>query len=99
MKRIYLNELSLEELKALFGEVVREELLKQIKPTPPDEKFYSKQEVCSLLNLSLSSLNSYIKQKRIIAKRLNGRVILLHSDVMNSLKTIGAEKGSRQRGY
>lgn len=99
MKRIYLNELSIEELKAILGEVVREELLKNVHPPVPDEKVYNRKEVCKILNLSLSSLNKYVKNQSIKAKRLNGRVLFLHSDVMSSLKTIGSLKGSRQKGY
>lgn len=99
MKRIYLNEISLEELKELFVCVVREELNKTTIPINSEKEYLSRKQVAAFLNLSLGSLAKYVRNGNIPAKRLGNKVFFLKSDVEASLRTIKTVKHSRSREY
>lgn len=102
MKRIF-SEITLEEIRAALGpdfrQIVKEELSNNKQNQKPDEIFYSRSDVSRLLNLSLSSLNKYVKNGSVPARRLNGKVFFLRSEILDCMKPVRALKGSRPRGY
>jgi len=101
MKRIYLNELSLEELKALFVEVIREELNKVPKPQPNQDVLLSRKECALLLNCSLGSIAKYVRNGSLKAVRLPGSatIKIRKSDALASLNEIKTIKYSRQNNF
>jgi hypothetical protein len=95
MKKIFLHELTLEELKTSIGDIIREEFSKNNKPQKPDEVYYSRTQLASILSCSLSSLGKYVKNGSIKAKRLNGKIYFLKSDIEASMVSIKTFKHSR----
>lgn len=101
MQKHILISIPLHEFQDLIREVVRAEIQAQNKEPPKvtEEKYYSRREVAKLLSISLGSLNKYVKNGSIPAKRLNGRVLILKSSLESSLKNIKAIKHSRNKEY
>ena len=95
-KSILLESLSAENLKELIRDVIREEA----KPRNNDHqetepKFYTRNEVATLLKLSLPTLSGYTKEGRIQAMRIGRRVLYSEQAVQDALKVIPTTKGKR----
>jgi len=74
------QNLTPEELRKIF----REELLAiQPKEAP---KYLSREEVCSLLRISLPTLNTYTRKGILKGSKIGTRVLYLASDVQAALQ-------------
>ena len=76
---ILLQNLDSEGLKSLLKNVIREELAGI--PAKKEEKYFTRKELAGKLHISLPTLDSAIRQKRIKAVRLGGRVLIRESDL------------------
>ena len=61
-----------------------EELKKEFQPKKPEE-YLTRDEVCSLLKISLPTLNRYTKEGKLKKYSLIGRVLYKRSEIENSL--------------
>jgi excisionase family DNA binding protein len=74
-----------EELEELLRVVVKEELASQSISTPSpllDQKpFYSREETAGILQVTLPTLNKYVKNGSIICHRIGNRVLFKARDI------------------
>ena len=91
-----LESLSPETLKELIREVIREEAqLRNIAPQETKLKYYGREEVATLLKISLPTLHEYTKEGRIKAVRIKGRVLYSEEAIKEALKVVPTTKGKR----
>ena len=55
------------------------------KETPVEMKFYTRKETCELLQISLSTLDTYVKKGAITCSRLGTRVRFSQDDIDKAL--------------
>ena len=84
-----LNELAAEiiaQLKPLF------EGLYDTRGCEVHEKFLTRKQAATLLNISLPTLTDYTKHGKIVGYRLGTRVLYKHSEIANALNKIQSTK-------
>ena len=97
---IILHSTSLTELRAIIGEVFREELRQfntanQIPPKFSGE-YHSRHEVCELLKISTTTLYYWTKNGTLQGYRIGGRVLYKTVEVEAALSEIANFKGKHQ---
>ncbi|SNB29799.1 conserved hypothetical protein [Flavobacterium psychrophilum] len=84
--------LSVNDLTDLIKNCISTELQKIVSlttQTPKSEpEILTREEVKDLLKVSFTSLWKYNKQKTLIARKANGKVFYMRSDVMNLLNNV-----------
>ena len=79
-KEILLLSISLEDLKEIIREVIREEL------NPKDEKeLLNFKETCEFLGCSASTLNRWKAEGKVPYRKMGKRVFFLKSELLSSL--------------
>ena len=73
--------LSIEELRNLIKESVREEINRE-----KDKKLMSFKETCNFLECSASALNKWKSENRIPFKKLGKRVYFIKDEIIKALK-------------
>lgn len=80
MKEILLLSITLEDLKEVIRDVIREEL------SPNDEKeLLNFKETCEFLGCSASSLNRWKSEGKVPYRKMGKRVFFLKSELLSSL--------------
>ncbi len=88
MAPIVYYTLPVEEIKALLASTIREELKAlEISKQDNDEKLLTRKEVAERFGITLTTLNTWCKEKRIEFKKVKSRVYFLNSDVQAALET------------
>jgi len=89
MKKIEIDGISIQELKCLLQEVVREELNAR---TPASnemkEELLTREETAKLLKISLVTLNCWTKAQRIRSYRIGSRIYYKDKDIQMALKEV-----------
>lgn len=84
--------LSVSDLTELISNCISTELQKVVnlttQPQKPESEILTREEVKDLLKVSFTSLWKYNKQKTLIARKANGKVFYMRSDVMNLLNNV-----------
>ena len=89
-----IQNVTAEELSETLRSVIREELsLINTKETAP--RYLSRQEVATLLKISLPTLNEYTRTGIIKGSRIGSRVLYAESDVKEAVKDIPTLKYRR----
>jgi hypothetical protein len=83
-----------EELSATFRQIVREEL-SALTPKKETAKYLTRQEVCTLLKISLPTLSTYTHSNIIKGSRIGTRILYLESDILEAVKEIPTLKYKR----
>lgn len=83
-----------EELSETLRSVIREEL-SLLNPKDSSPRFLSRQEVATLLKISLPTLNEYTRTGIIKGSRIGTRVLYSEEDIKNAIKEIPALKYRR----
>ena len=84
-------EFSKEELEKLVKDVFSNELSKMFETmynkqnTPNKTEFMTREEVGSLLNVSLVTLHNWDKKKYLVSRKVGGRVLYLRDEVYSRL--------------
>lgn len=86
----YFSEGFEDYLKSLISEVVKESLqeflykekVTQLSPTDP-KKVYSRRQVAEIINRSENSVTKYIRQRKLVATRLNGIYYISETSLLN----------------
>lgn len=86
---------TLEELSETLRLVIREEF-SLLNPKENTSRFLSRQEVATLLKISLPTLNEYTRTGIIKGSRVGSRVLYSESDVREAVKDIPALKYRRK---
>lgn len=73
-----------EELKQIVREAVLETMTVK-NDAPVEMKYYTRQETCELLQISLSTLDTYVKKGAIRCSRLGTRVRFTQDDIDKAL--------------
>jgi excisionase family DNA binding protein len=73
-----------DELKQLVREVILETNTVKIE-APAEMKYYTRQETCELLQISLSTLDTYVKKGAISCSHLGTRVRFTQDDIDKAL--------------
>lgn len=85
--------LSIEDLKALLRDILRDEVGIQVRPQQVEEKRYlTRAEVSSLLRLSIPTIRKYEKAGLLPARRIGRRIMYLERDVAASVALINGKK-------
>jgi len=79
--------MSLDELKPVIKESVREDMKKKEK-----KKLLSFKETCEYLECSASALNKWKSENKIPYKKLGKRIYFLRSEIIQSLKDSNYKK-------
>lgn len=99
MKRVEIEQITIEELKQFIEETVANalnEISIQANSRSNEESFISKRKAANMLNISLPTLTKYMKLGKIPVYQIGGRVLFKRNDVINSLTVINANnKGKR----
>ena len=87
--------ISLEDMTCIMREIVASELQKAkgiISPTPIDEsdKILTREEVCKLLKVSLTTLFNWNNDKTLVNYKVGRRVYYMKTDVLALLNPIKA---------
>lgn len=69
-----------DEIKQIVKEAVKETMLEK-KEKPVEMKYYTRQETCQLLQISLSTLDTYVRKGAITCSRLGTRVRFSQKDI------------------
>lgn len=86
-KSMQLIQLSTEDLKAIFGEVVKTELddvKKHLQPKEPN-RYLTRQDVAKMLKIDLSSVHNWTKKGVLTSYQISGRVYYKLNEVENSI--------------
>ncbi|RTY86337.1 DNA-binding protein [Flavobacterium sp. RSP15] len=84
--------LSVSDLTELIKNAISTEIQKVVslatQPQKIETEILTREEVKDLLKISYTSLWKYNKQKTLIARKANGKVFYMRSDVMNLLNNV-----------
>ena len=85
MSKDFYTSISKEELKSFIEDSVSE-ALGSTKPKESTNELLSIGEVCALLKVTRQTVHKWTKEGLIDGIKLGGRVLYVHSEVMNNLK-------------
>ena len=90
METIQIQNLSVDDLKTIISELIKDGLKNQPKGNPPQNKelYGTRKEVAKALHISLPTLNVLTKSGILKGYRLQGRVLYKWAEVENSLEEI-----------
>jgi hypothetical protein len=77
--------ISKEELSEALRSIVREELT-AIQPKEQNLKYLSREEVCTILKISMPTLNTYTKRGIVRGNKIGNRILYLESDLKEAVK-------------
>ncbi len=99
MKKIMLEEISINEFESFISDIVRKEIEKLPKEANNiDQGIYgTRKEVAKSLRISLPTLHELTKSGIILGYRLQGRVLYKWAEVDKALSRIETVKYSRTR--
>jgi excisionase family DNA binding protein len=80
----YTMTITPDELKQIVKEAVKETMTEK-KEKQVELKYYTRQETCELLQISLSTLDTYVKKGAITCSRLGTRVRFTQDDIDKAL--------------
>jgi len=96
MDKIILHSTSIPELRAMIGDVLREEFqkFKSTNPSPKQKssEYLSRKEVCDLLKISMATLHYYTKDGILQGYRIGGRVLYKLTEVETAVEEVGTRK-------
>lgn len=64
---------------------------------PKDDKLYSRKETAQRIDVSLVTLNQYVKDGKIVAHRIGSRVLFKAEDIEKCLSKIKVSGGAYQK--
>ncbi|MCH3884404.1 helix-turn-helix domain-containing protein [Tenacibaculum aquimarinum] len=88
VKSVQLIDMDLDGFQMIIGKVVAKVLQENLNPilerlTQPSDEFLSRKEAAEFLKISETTLWSLDKTQVLPAKRLQGKVLYLKSDLLN----------------
>ena len=97
MQDVIFSQIPLEELKLVFSEIVRNELLKlnNSKPPQPETELLTRLETAHILGVSLPTLNEWTKQGIIPGYRIASRVRYKRAEILDAVTQISTIKYRR----
>ena len=87
MKKIFLSELTPEELQRMIGDSIREVFREQNFPENK-LKYLSRNNAAKYLDVSLPTLDDYTKSGKVKGYRLGKKIKYLESDLINAMDAI-----------
>ena len=90
MEAIQFVQYSPDQLKSEINEGVKiqlQEFLKHFTPTPPKE-YLTRRDVATMFQVDISTINNWVKSKRLKPLGMGGRIFFLRSEVEASLKPL-----------
>jgi len=92
MQQIAITQLSPEDLKTLFRDLLRQEIspLKEKSIKKLVDPIYSREEASERLKIDLSTLHRWTKQGKISAHAIGSRVYYKESSIQNALIEINS---------
>ena len=94
MESTILQNVSLDELKELIAEAVKDQV-KHLKPPQKDPELITRAEVARILGISLPTLNDWTKRGVIPALKIGSRVRYKKADVYAALEKVETLKFQR----
>lgn len=85
----FFSSFSLEELKAALQGSFEQSLRSALKDFKPqsDKRFYTRQELCSQLGISLPTLDGLIRSGKIKSYRIGARILFKVDEIDSFLET------------
>ncbi|MFC2099093.1 helix-turn-helix domain-containing protein [Bacteroidota bacterium] len=87
MESIFLQSVSVSELKELISETIQEQIGQIQKPQPKTE-LLTRKEAAEILGISLPTLHYWTKDGKVPAYRIGNRVRYKRNEVLSSLQKI-----------
>lgn len=81
-----LFSLTVEQAEPLIKGWVTEALTEQLPTKEKQDLFYTREEVCQLLNVAQSTLTKYLKEGKLSGRRVGHRILFFKDDILNALK-------------
>ena len=95
MEGIYLQGITTNELKELISASVRDEISKITPPNANKRQYGGRGKAAEIMGVGLPTVDKYIKEGVIKAKRLGGRLLIDLTYIDENLPDILAIKGKR----
>jgi predicted DNA-binding transcriptional regulator AlpA len=89
MENLILQGISIESLKVIIEESVKNELAvfkKELQANESNEELLTRTEVCELLKIDSSTLWHWTNKGKVISYKICNRVYYKRSEIMNSFK-------------
>jgi excisionase family DNA binding protein len=99
MENIILHSTPLKDFRDIIGNVI-EEKLKQFSPEAQQNQnigYITRKEVCNMLRISLSTLNSYSKDGTLQGYRIGGKILFKSAEIEHAIHQIQANKYKHRR--
>jgi excisionase family DNA binding protein len=99
MDQILLNGINVNELLEKIGQLIDTKIGHVQQPTAKNHsKFISRQDVATLLKISLPTLNEWTKEGRLVAYKMGNRVLYKPNEVEEAFCKVTAYK-YKKGGY
>ncbi|MCX6234984.1 MAG: helix-turn-helix domain-containing protein [Bacteroidetes bacterium] len=96
MNTIQITDLSVNELRAIISETLKEGLKEQLpSPEPPQPRYLTRKEAAKLLQISLVTLHNWSIKGILKGYRINSRIRYKSEDIQAALKEIHSLKYRR----
>ena len=92
---LMIQNISRDEFADLVRQVIREEIAPNLKSLEPPVKYRTRKEVCELLNISLPTLDTYVRTGVITGKRIGKRILFDEGSVQAAVKVMPTVKFKR----
>ena len=92
MKNICLECFTLEELIAALATLINATIISENSKTASKDPLLSRKEAAGILKITLTTLNTWTKQQKIISYRQGSRVYYKEEELLESLKRIDYQK-------
>jgi excisionase family DNA binding protein len=93
---LLVENITLEELKVIFGEIVENQLKKHLNKSPPpnpiEEIYLTRKEVCAKLNICMATLHYKTKDGILTGYRFGGKVLYKKTEIESALKEMGIKR-------
>ena len=84
--RIFLEGYTLEQLAEVLKPLLQPNA--PVQPTSPEDIFFTRDEVCTNLNISKTTLNNYTRAGKLQKHCIGNRVLYKRSEVLAAVKPI-----------
>ncbi len=88
MQSLQIQSISLEELIETLREIIKEELSTISRDSSEDNTFLTRQEAADLLGVSLTTIDTYRKERVLRFYKPHGRVRFVKSEFIEDIKKL-----------
>lgn len=101
MNNIILSAVTLNDLLFQIEQIIDTKICVKQQKTQPVSDYVTRQEVCSILKITLPTLNHYSKEGFLTSYKIGSRVLYKKSEINEAIETLAQfkfKKGGRKNG-